>query len=281
MIVNGNVVETAEFVIRALIGVVVNGAAGYGAFALGAVTMSGAVAGVVLGAGVLVAGGLEAWLMLATFFVTSTALGHVKRSVKSSATEIHVKGNTRDYLQVITNGGAGLLFAVVYAFTGNFVFLMGCAIAFAAANADTWASEIGVLSARDPVNIVTFQPIRTGASGGVTVLGGLASIAGSAVIAVVFALGYSLREGFSAHVVFVFMLVTGGGALGSLIDSVLGATVQAQYHDAEGKLTEKPSSGLVPNTLIRGRRWITNDAVNALASISAALLVIVFFGAVL
>ena len=281
MIVNGNVVGIIEFAIRGLIGVAVNGAAGYGAFALGAVTTSGAIAGAVLGTGVLVAGGLDAWLLLATFFVTSTGLGRVKRGLKVSAAEIHEKGNTRDHVQVFANGGAGLLFAVVFAFTGSFVFLMGCAIAFAAANADTWASEIGVLSAHDPVNIVTLRPIRRGASGGVTILGSLASLCGAAVIAAVFAFGYSIREGFSPHAVFVFSLVTGGGVLGSLIDSVLGATVQAQYRDADGALTEKPSTGFTPNTLIRGRRLITNDAVNALASISAALLVILFFGAVL
>ena len=63
------------------------------------------------------------------------------------------------------------------------------------------------------------------------------------------------------------------GASGSLVDSVLGATLQALYRcDACGASTEEPrhkASGQ-PARLVRGYAWITNDTVNALATLTGA-----------
>ena len=65
--------------------------------------------------------------------------------------------------------------------------------------------------------------------------------------------------------------MTIAGALGSVVDSVLGATVQAQYRAEDGSLTERRQTGSVSNELVRGYRAVTNDTVNSLSSAAAAL----------
>jgi uncharacterized membrane protein len=64
-----------------------------------------------------------------------------------------------------------------------------------------------------------------------------------------------------------------GGLAGSLFDSLLGATVQANYYTRNReKMTEKAiDPDGTPNELIRGWRWLNNDWVNFLSSVVGAL----------
>ena len=63
-----------------------------------------------------------------------------------------------------------------------------------------------------------------------------------------------------------FQLVTLGGFFGSIIDSILGATVQGVYYskELEGE-TEKRECNGKPNVLVRGFSFVNNDLVNFLS----------------
>src|SRR5262249_56028941 len=64
-----------------------------------------------------------------------------------------------------------------------------------------------------------------------------------------------------------------GGVLGSTIDSVLGATVQARRwcdHCAKGTEQRRHDCG-TPTRLARGVSWLENDAVNLLSSAAGGL----------
>ena len=92
------------------------------------------------------------------------------------------------------------------------------------------------------------------------VLGVFAALVGSVVVTLA---GWVVWRLNAAE----FVVVVWAGFLGSLFDSVLGASVQALYRDPlTGQSTEQPRTADRPHTLLRGFRWINNDVVNFLAS---------------
>ncbi len=256
--------------LRMVIGVVLNAGAAVWAYRRGSVTMSGGVAGFVVGAGIFAGAGPFGWGLLMLFFLSSTALGKVKTHRKRHLSDMHSKSDRRDAEQVLANAGIGLVTSILYGVTAWPGFLLAAAVSFAAANADTWASEIGVLSRREPRSIRTGKPVPAGASGGVTPLGFLASAGGAAFIGLYFALLAPGRDALPFGPVWTVIIMTAGGLLGSIIDSLLGATVQAQYADAgTGRYTERPAGAAGANSLTRGFVRITNDTVNFLSCAGA------------
>ncbi|MFW5976038.1 MAG: DUF92 domain-containing protein [Alkalispirochaetaceae bacterium] len=242
-----------------LLAILLNGIAAYGSYRKEAVTADGAAAGFLVGATVFVGAGVAGWFMLMWFFGSSSLIGRLSTETKERAVRMHEKGSRRDWVQVAANGGVAAVGAAAHAITGHPVAIVTVAASLAAATADTWASEIGSLSSHRPRSIVSFRPLPTGTSGGVTLLGTLASLGASLSIALIF-LTASPGAPWGAATV-----VTAAGFLGSIVDSVLGATIQAEYENDEGERTEKRAG----NRLIRGLPAVTNDAVNAVSGLLA------------
>jgi len=238
----------------------------WAAFRKQAVDASGAAAGAAVGSAIMAAGGWQAYSLLAAFFLSSTTIGRAAGR-KRAPSGIEEKGGRRDAIQVLANCGASAAAVLAHAATGNPAWLAAFAAGFASANADTWASEIGVLHRKLPRSILTFKPVPAGASGGVSSLGFLAAALGAVFIALVFSLAFGSSTAEAAR---IGAVAAAAGFLGALLDSVMGATLQAQYSCAKtGRYTERPRTGEAPNILVRGVRWFNNDAVN-LASTAAA-----------
>lgn len=261
-----------------------------GAYLKRSVTAGGALAGAAVGIPIYLSGGGFYWSILMAFFFSSTVLGKIKprapllrerhERIVTTTKRIHAKGSRRDAVQVLANGGLGATMAVLHAVTGRPIFMLGFAISIAAANADTWASEIGVMSKRPPISIFTWRPIERGTSGGISTLGLFASAFGALFIALWFGVGYIITRGWNAlEVLPMIAAITGGGFLGSLVDSVLGATVQAQYWDKikEGYTERRINIEGAANHLVRGFHVMNNDAVNALSGLVS---ITVLFGLV-
>ncbi|TVR67244.1 MAG: DUF92 domain-containing protein [Spirochaetaceae bacterium] len=256
------------------------------------VTGGGAITGALLGFLIFLSGGGFYWSILMAFFFSSSALGRIKSSRRAVAEAITEKGGRRDTVQVLANGGLAAAMAVAHGLTGSPVFMFGFAIALAAATADTWASEIGVLSRREPLSILTMRPVPRGTSGGISLLGLTAAAGGALFIGLWFAAGYGIAAARTPpaggaeswnilETVILVAMITFGGFLGSLVDSVLGATVQAQYWDGlrEAVTERRIDARGELNRLTRGWPGINNDAVNALSGIiSTVVLVLVISG---
>ncbi|MEI6875149.1 MAG: DUF92 domain-containing protein [Spirochaetota bacterium] len=239
-----------------------NAIVGYGAYQKKAVDGSGAVIGAGVGTLILTAGGVPAYALLAGFFLSSTAIGRIAEPRKKSS-DIEEKGSRRDAIQVLANAGGGAISALLFSITQNPMWLAAFATNFAAANADTWASEIGVLYRKLPRSILTWKELPTGASGGVSPLGLVASALGAAFIGVLFAASYASLSDARVEWGLIALVASLGGLLGSLIDSVLGAALQAQYTCVvTGRYTERSHTDGKANVLRRGLRWFTNDTVN-------------------
>ena len=122
--------------------------------------------------------------------------------------------------------------------TGKQVWAVMAIGALAEAAADTVASECGQAWSDSVYLITSMKRVATGTDGGVSAVGTLCAIAAAAVVAMVAWAGgiISLHE---------ILAAAGGGALGMIADSLLGATLQR-------------------------RGWLNNDGVNLVSTAIAA-----------
>jgi uncharacterized protein (TIGR00297 family) len=267
------------------IGLVVSTAIGAGGYVKGALARSGMVGAMLVGTAIFGFGGWVWGMVLITFFVLSSALSTYKASLKETLAEKFAKGSRRDLGQTLANGGLGALIALLAWTLQDSGLLVAFVGAMATVNADTWATELGVLSRRPPRLITTGKVVEPGTSGGVSPLGTLATLAGGASIGVATALFLGIDKalggrGFAPVAATAWrgalgltLAATVGGLAGSLLDSLLGATVQAIYYShGRAKETEKPiDPDGTPNEHVRGWAWLTNDWVNFISSGFGAL----------
>ncbi|HEU4965546.1 MAG TPA: DUF92 domain-containing protein [Bacilli bacterium] len=276
-----------------LIGLLGSGLIGGLAFRKKSLSGSGAVAAMVVGT-VLYALGNLAWFgTLIAFFLSSTLLSKWKKRAKAELEAVYEKGDRRDAGQVLANGGIGALLCVAHTFvpdsmvTQEVWWLLFVGV-MATVNADTWATEIGGLSKGEPRSILTGKRVPRGTSGGVSVLGTTATMAGGLFIGAV-AWGLSswlgasemarplMIDGQSPYIPFAYspwLLMLGwvGGTLGSLTDSLLGARLQVMYRcSACGRELEQKVHCDVSARRVRGLGFLNNDAVNLSASLAGGV----------
>ena len=232
---------------------------------------SGAVVGSVLAASVVGLGGW-AWAVPAfTFFALSSALSKVGRRRKAKAEALSEKGSVRDAGQVYANGGVAWGLLLVYTAHPAEVIYWGFLGAFAAAAADTWATELGTLSGTRPRLVTSWKSVSPGTSGAVSLAGTVGAGLGAVVVV---ASAYPFLEREAAVSSRLLALgIAGSGLAGALVDSLAGAAWQALYRDEQtGQLTERPDAPQERRPLVQGYRWVTNDRVNELCTLTGALL---------
>lgn len=257
---------------RVLLGLLLAGLLSSGAYFARALSISGAIAAAFLGTIVLGAGGWTPAVLLVLFFLSSSAFTHLSRVIKPDFDGQFAKGGRRDARQVLANGALPAVFSILLFADPESIALIGIVGSLAAATADTWATEWGVLARRPPRRITDWTVVPAGSSGGITALGTLGSILGALLIGAAAAL---LERSPQYIIVAIF-----SGALGSAFDSVLGATVQAQHRCSScGKLTEQhpihKACGM-ETAYADGIAWIDNDVVNLLANAFGALVALLW-----
>ena len=247
----------------------------FAAYRVHSLNKSGAFAATLTGTIVFGIGGWQWAILLLAFFITSSGLSRAFKKRKQGLDEKFSKGHERDAGQVFGNGGIATAFAALYFFFPNAAWpWIGFAAALAAVNADTWATELGVLNPNPPRMITNpTKVVEKGTSGGISLIGTLASLAGSALIGILAAILYPATAPLS-----IFMIVTLSGLAGSLFDSLLGATVQAMYYcPTDKKETEKHPLHTcgTPTVHIRGWKWFGNDWVNFACGIIGVMIAII------
>ncbi len=260
---------------KLLLGFLLAAVIAYAAYRARSLSKSGAWGALLTGTLIFGLGGWQWAVLLLGFFVSSSLLTRLFGRRKASLNEKFDKGGRRDLGQVLANGGVASLFAALsYFFPDSAWTWVGFAASMAAVNADTWATELGVLNPAPPRLITTGKPVERGTSGGISFYGTLAAAAGAGFIALLAALvtpslflSPLLLSSFplvTSHIL-LFALLTLAGLLGALFDSLLGATVQAIYRCPQcGKETEKHPLHTcgAPTEQIRGWKWLNNDLVN-------------------
>ena len=203
-------------------------------------TPDGTVAAAAVGGLVLWGAGLRGVSLLLLFFVTGSLLTAYNEGPRRQSTP----SAARNARQVIANGGWAAVGATLVRWQPD----LGWAVlvgSLATAQADTWATEVGAHAGGRPRLITTGRQVDAGTSGGVTWLGTGAGLLGAVVLAGVGCLlGLPIAIGVSGAIV---------GLLSMLLDSVLGATLEA-------------------------RSWLDNDGVNLAATSAGAVAAAVMTG---
>lgn len=258
---------------RAALGLFAALAIGLAGYAKESLSVGGAAGAVLVGAVAFGFGGWPWAVTLVAFFISSSALTSFRTRAKAALSGRYEKTGRRDIGQVMANGGLASVLALAYYFSPpawQGPISAAFAGALSAANADTWATEVGVFSRREPRLLTTWRPVPAGTSGAVSGLGLATAAAGAAFIALVaYFSGIGDRHG-------ALLAAAGaiGGFMGALSDSLLGATIQASYYCPRcHKETEKRRHVCgADTTLARGYAWLGNDLVNLFASTAGGII---------
>jgi uncharacterized protein (TIGR00297 family) len=242
-------------------------------YRFGFLSLSGAIAAFLTGWIIFGLGKLLFAVPILAFFVSSSLLSKVGRSQKVELSSFIQKSSRRDLGQVLANGLLPVVFSFIwYQYKNPFWFLLYLA-AIASASADTWATEIGVLSNSAPRHILNFKKVQKGTSGAVSLLGMLAALAGALFIGITGIYAIRLESITSLgwkHILFLTTI----GFMAQTLDSFLGASTQGKFCCTKcGQITERNihCSGF-KTKLISGWKWINNDVVNFVSSLSGVLL---------
>ncbi|VVB67961.1 Uncharacterised protein [Candidatus Norongarragalina meridionalis] len=280
--------------LNALLGLIAALALALYAFTRQDLSSTGTLAALFVGMIVFSFGGWTWFLLLVMFFVSSSWLTAFREKEKTEVQKEFAKGGVRDFWQVMANGSLPALFALLFFLRGNVLFFVAFVGALATANADTWATELGVLSER-PRMITNGKRVAKGASGAVSGIGLLAALAGAAFIALC-AVGLNLFNNYLADAQalgilrnylvdlfvgggkFVFVVIA-AGFLGCLADSFFGATIQGMFWCPKCKKeTERHVHRCGFQThYYKGFTFVDNDVVNFLSACFGALAAIALY----
>ncbi|THB62569.1 MAG: DUF92 domain-containing protein, partial [Spirochaetaceae bacterium] len=157
--------------------------------------------------------------------------------------------------------GIPAVLALWYSASGNIILLWAIAAAVCASATDSIAGSLGKKFGGTVYQLPFFRPVPAGRGGGVSLAGTLFAIVTAAI------------GGLLAHFLVpqtswqVAGIIAGSALFGSLLDSFLGATIQAEYRDLHtGELTSTPGSH---NPLVRGIHHIRPDVIDFLSSTGA------------
>jgi uncharacterized protein (TIGR00297 family) len=219
-------------------------------------TVSGAVAACWMAMLLFITGGYKAFIAPGIFLISGSLLS------KFNKHQYEKEG--RNGIQVFANGITGIVFMIFFGITQQNIYLITAIISFCISMSDSVSSEIGMYFKGITYDILTFKKISPGLSGGISIPGTLAGLAGAVLLS--YSVGY-----FYNFSLLIIIFITGAGFTGMLADSVLGSWLQVKYKNVAGEISETATFN---TKKVKGYSWCTNDTVNILSNL---LITVVFF----
>lgn len=231
-------------------------------------TLSGSVSSWALGVVVYSAFGFKGLSLLLLFFLSSSLLSKWGKGRKKLLRTIVKESHGRNAGQVFANGGAAFVAGAGYLLFPHPFWLLLLIGSLAEAAADTWASEVGVLSKGEPYHLLRRKRVARGISGAVSPLGLAAAAAGSLLISAVGSLFFFKDD----QVFLIFFIAFIAGFLGNVLDTIIGGTVQVSYRcKVCGTEVEEAFHCGEQCELVKGWPVVTNNIVNFASSAFAGL----------
>ena len=264
-------------------------------------SLDGAFAAVFVGT-IISLCGFEYFVVLASFFFSSSKATNIHKQIKTKLLgKTYLKEKKRNSIQVFSKSlFPSLICLIIYIkydpkmnifsskeHTKLFLDFLFIGF-FESANADTWASELGINSKENPILILNgFKQVPKGINGAISGYGTICSIKGGLFISGVVVLCNIARFGFIEFfknditiIIFAFKIfILGGviGFIGSFIDSILGQTVQISiYNVTKQCMVEKENEEEAKKTgdelKYYGRDILNNSGVNLVTGLITALI---------
>jgi len=235
-----------------------------------AIDRRGFLASLAVGYPILLGGGWTWFVIVATFFVLGVGFTWYRYEFKTTIGSAQEKGGTRNWPNILANGGVAALLGLGEFLGGGLLFAVLYVGAVSAAASDTVATELGLLN-RSPPRLITHpgMAVSPGTSGGVSPMGFAGTLLASALIGVV-AAGLGVASGLPP--LYVVGISVAGGLIGSVADSVAGATFQRKsYCVVCGKPSENLEHCGEQTRYSSGVGFIDNHLVNVIATVFGAL----------
>jgi len=237
--------------------------------------VSGALAAIFVGICILWCMKLQGFVILLYFFAMANLFSRLSKKHNIFIdTTLEKKGNQRDGIQVLANGGLACLGAILYLTSSTVTGILIFSASMAEAISDTLAGDVGRFSPHQPFSIRTHLPVKKGLSGGVTFLGLLAGLLSSGSVALLTILFFKCKASAVC-----FTVITFSGFIGCIVDSFLGAYYQIHYWDeSSSSITEKEKDSITgeKNEFVRGLKWMDNDMVNFISNLVAVIIASAF-----
>ena len=228
--------------------------------------LSGTLAIFFLAAVIFGLGGVKWTIPILVFFIFSSLLSKIKRRNPGIEGKHIEKYSPRNHIQVLANGVFGGLLVILNFFFPSQLFYVSFVSSIAAVCADTWSTEIGIMTKSKTVDILSFKIVEKGVSGGVSLAGTLGGITGASVIALSSVFWLNVKNFY--YIIFIIF----AGIVGNLSDSILGASLQVKYKCSVcSEIVEKPVHCEQSALLIKGFKWINNDIVNLATAVIGGL----------
>lgn len=236
------------------------------------------------------AGGWEWGTVMALHLLSAGLWTRYRAAAKEALSQRHERPGPLGLAPVVARTGWATLLALVrWSGAGGTVIYGAYVGALAAATADRWGTEVGLLSAQPPRLITTRARAVPGAPGAVSPLGLVAALGGTWLVGLA-ALGTGVLSAwievlpYDRGLLWLPLAAVVAGLGASLVDSLLGATAQVVYYCATcDRSTEDPDhccqEEAEPAQRVRGVSWLTDEMVDLVGSLVGAALAAVLIGA--
>jgi uncharacterized protein (TIGR00297 family) len=210
------------------------------AYALGMISRSGAIGGLLVGTTIYASLGPRGFAVLALFVVGGSLLTRFGYRRKQRAGTAQDQGGRRGARNAIANCAVAVSCALLAAATGLELFTIAFVASIGAAFADTSESELGQLFSRTPRMITTLRKVPPGTDGAISLPGTIAGVAAACLTATL-ALTLGLLE--SPQTV---LLVALAAFIGTVADSLIGAHYPRVGNEATNVLCTLVAAVLAP-----------------------------------